>query len=77
MVNRANPSRMQVLTEVHLHLFVQRQDLSILEEVRVPEAQRSAAVEIDGVRRDWDYDCRRRKTHRGGGGLRNGRKDGL
>ena len=68
---------MHVLTEVFLQLFVRAQDLSILEGVREIEAHRSAAVEIDGVRRDWDYDCRRRKTHRGGGGLRNGRKDGL
>ena len=77
VVNGTNPSRMHVRTEVYLHLFVQRPNLSILEEVRVPEAQRSAAVEIDGVRHDWDDDGRRKKDLRAGWGVINCRRDGL
>ena len=57
---------MHVFAEVHLHLFVQRQDLS-----------RSAAVEIDGVRHDWDDDGRRKKDLRAGWGVINCRRDGL
>lgn len=49
---------MHVLAEVHLHLFVQRQDLS-----------RSAAVEIDGVRHDWDVMVGEREIYVRGGGL--------
>ena len=68
---------MHVLAEVHLHLFVQRQDLSILEEVREPELHRRAAVEIDGVRHGWDDGSRRKRAYGQGGGFINGRRDGL